>query len=150
MNKTLIVGVGNEFRSDDAAGLITARMLKKKNLPDADIIEHGGDGASLMDIWVNYESVIIIDATNISSEPGKVYILDANKSKLPKGIASHSSHLFSIAEAVETARVMGKLPQRLMIYGIEGKNFNIGEDITEVVLKASCSVAEKILNEMSI
>lgn len=44
-NALLIIGIGNEFRSDDAAGLIAARKIRQLNLNGADVIENNGDGA---------------------------------------------------------------------------------------------------------
>ena len=77
MNRTIIIGIGNEFRCDDAIGIITARKLKSTKLQNADVIEHNGDGASLMDIWSNYENVILIDAASMDGKAGEVHIINA-------------------------------------------------------------------------
>jgi hydrogenase maturation protease len=37
-----------------------------------------------------------------------------------------TTHAFGVAEAVELARVLGRLPHRLSIYGIEGRKFDLG------------------------
>jgi len=148
MNDTIIIGIGNEFRSDDAIGIITARKLKEKNIPGIDIIEHDGDGAELMEVWKSYKNVLIIDATSIGNSPGDVKRIDAAKNKLPKGINAHSSHLFNVAEAIETSRILGKLPDRCIIYGIEGKNFNLGTEVSAEVLNASDEAVESIKKEI--
>jgi hydrogenase maturation protease len=145
----LIIGVGNEFRSDDAVGFITVRKLKEKKINNADVIESDGDGASLMDIWQKYGKVIIVDAVDTNKTPGNVLRIDANKKQLPFGISSHSSHLFNVAEAVETSRVMGKLPGELIIYGIEGRSFKAGTTVSREVLEASDKVVLKIMKEIS-
>ena len=38
-NKTLLIGIGNEFRGDDGVGSETARRLKTLNLPNLEILE---------------------------------------------------------------------------------------------------------------
>src|SRR6266700_3180765 len=58
----LVIGIGNEYRSDDGVGLVVARGLRAKNLPDMLIIESSGDGAALMEAWKAAPSVIVIDA----------------------------------------------------------------------------------------
>jgi len=148
--KTIIIGIGNEFRSDDAIGIIAARKLKEKNLINAEVIEHNGDGASLMEIWKNCEQVILIDAANINNCPGQIHIIDAKADKIPKSSTIHSSHIFSVAEAIETSRTMGTLPERMVIYGIEGKNFKAGTKVSEEISIAVDKVVKKIVNVIDI
>ncbi|MCP4684238.1 MAG: hydrogenase maturation protease, partial [bacterium] len=57
-----VIGVGNEFRGDDAVGLIVASRLREQLPKSIEIIEHTGDGATLMDAWEGADRVYIIDA----------------------------------------------------------------------------------------
>jgi hydrogenase maturation protease len=145
----LIIGIGNELRGDDAAGIIAARNLKTKEINNANIIESDGDGAKLIESWQSYDNVIIIDAFSIGSEPGKIHVMDAGRQKLPKESLAHSSHLFGAADAVETARALNKLPERMTIYGIEGKSYDLGSGISDEVSKAIDEVAVQIQKEIS-
>lgn len=146
--KTLVIGIGNEFRCDDAIGIITARKLKDKKNENFDVAENNGDGASLIDRWTGYETVILIDAVKFNNNPGRVHVIDPNNKPLPKDISLDSSHLFNIPEAIETARVLKRLPGNIIIYGIEGKRFEAGTEITGEVMKASDDVALQVLNEI--
>ena len=148
MNDTIIIGIGNEFRSDDAIGIIAVRKLKEDNIQGIDMIEHDGDGAELIDIWKDYRNVYIIDAVSIGNSPGDLKRVDAIKNKLPLGIGAHSTHLFNIPEAIETSRILKKLPEKLIIYGIEGKNFNLGTQVSNEVLHASREAIENIKKEI--
>ena len=47
----LVIGVGNEYRSDDGVGLVVIRTLKEKGLPNVRLLERSGDGADLMELW---------------------------------------------------------------------------------------------------
>ena len=69
---TLIIGIGNEFRKDDAVGLHTARQLKELLSGNIDIVEMSGEGAELLELWNSYETVFIIDAVRTKSNPGRV------------------------------------------------------------------------------
>ena len=146
--KILVIGIGNEFRCDDAIGIITARMLRDKKTVNTDVAENNGDGALLIEQWQGYEKVILIDAVKLNNYPGRVHVIDANNNPLPKDISLDSSHLFNIPEAIETARVLKRLPGKMTIYGIEGKNFNAGTEITKEVSEASGEVVSKVLNEI--
>jgi len=150
MNDTIIIGIGNDFRCDDAIGIITVKKLKEMNIPEIDLIEHNRDGAELMDIWNNYTNVFIIDAASMRNSAGSIHRIDALKNKLPNEIGAYSTHLFSVAEAIETSKILGKLPEKFIIYAIEGKNFNLGTEVSKEVLKASNEVIKNIINEIGL
>ncbi len=148
--KTLIIGIGNEFRCDDAIGIITVRKIKEKNIGYIDVMENNGDGASLIDAWQNYDDVYLIDAVRFNSNPGKIHIINAKKNPVPKEISLDSSHLFNIPEAIETARVMNKLPGKITICGIEGVNFSAGTQVSDKLLKASDEIVDIIMKRVEI
>ena len=54
----LLIGIGNEYCSDDGAGLAVCRALKTKGFPGALVIECECDGTVLMEIWKNAKRVI--------------------------------------------------------------------------------------------
>ena len=62
-----------------------------------------------------------------------MHFFDAGNSPIPSDFFNYSTHAFSVAEAVELARALNKLPTRLLIYGIEGVDFSAGIGLTEAV-----------------
>jgi hydrogenase maturation protease len=54
----LVIGVGNEHRTDDAVGLHVARRLKQLSLENVMVIEENGEGASLLESWKGADTVI--------------------------------------------------------------------------------------------
>jgi hydrogenase maturation protease len=147
-HKTLVIGIGSEFRSDDAIGIRIARRLNEKIGNKVQVLEHSGDGASLMESWKDASKVILIDAAAFGATPGSIHFVDAIKTKLPKENKHHSSHLFGLSDAIETARVLKKLPPVLHIYGIEGKSFEIGTEISQEVIEAAEEVMKKITSDL--
>ncbi len=145
----LLIGVGNEFRSDDGIGLAIARIFKEKKIPTLIVKEESGEGIALMEAWQGFDNVILVDAVSSGAEPGKIYKIDANKEKVPTRFFHYSTHAFSVAEAVELARAVNKLPKKLIIYGIEGKNFSAGTDISKTVRFSLLNVIEQIYLDLS-
>jgi hydrogenase maturation protease len=141
----LIIGIGNEYRSDDAAGLIVARRLKERLADSAIVLEQSGDGAALMEAWRGAETVIIFDAVMSGAAAGTIHLLDANTQSIPKSYFRCSTHAFSVAEAIELARALGNFPQHLVVYGIEGKNFTAGVGLSAEVEKAISEVVMQAL-----
>ena len=140
----LVIGVGNEYRSDDGVGLVVARELRAKNLPDMLIIESNGDGAALMEAWKAAQAVIVIDAAVSGRAPGTIHRFDAVTQPMPTGFSFHSTHAFGVAEAIGLAQALQQLPPRLIVYAIEGKNFAAGVGLSPKVAKAVQKVIEQI------
>ena len=147
-NKVLIIGIGNEFRSDDGAGIVCARKLKEKVNSNITVIENDGDGAMLMELWKGFDEVILIDSVSVGSKPGTIHNIDAGKAEFPKENSIHSSHLFSVAEAIETSKILKKLPEKLVVYGIEGKSYESGNTISEEVNKSIEKLVIEIQKEI--
>lgn len=137
----LILGIGNRFRSDDGVGPAVADRLNALGIPAQ---EHSGEGAGLIDAWSGAADVVVIDATQSGAEPGTIVRLDAIGAALPRDLFRYSSHLFGLAEAVETARALGRLPDRLVIWGIEGAAFGFGDALSPAVADAAAEVARRV------
>jgi hydrogenase maturation protease len=140
----LVIGVGNETRGDDGAGIVAIRLLRGKLLPGTRIIEASGEGAALMEAWQGAARVVLIDAVESGAEPGTIHRIDAARQKVPVRFFRYSTHAFSVAEAVETARALGSLPPCLVIYGIEGARFTAGAPLSREVESATRAVAARV------
>ena len=136
-----IIGCGNLDRGDDAAGVLVARRLRALGI---DAEEQSGESFSLMDSWQGFETVVVVEAICSDRAPGEVRIWDACASPLPKAALQCSTHAFGLYEAVELARTLGRLPDKLLIYGIEGKQFAPGAKPSAEVKKSVEFVAQQI------
>ncbi len=145
--RVLVIGVGNDYRHDDAVGLVVARHLREKNLEHITVREMSGEGAALIAAWQGADSVIIIDAVQSGAAPGTIFRIEAHREPIPTNFFHYSTHAFGVAEAVETARSLGQLPRNLIIYGIEGRNFSVGEGLSPEVKRAAEEVARLILDQ---
>jgi hydrogenase maturation protease len=147
-SRVLVIGVGNDYRHDDAVGLIVARRLREKNLQHVTVIEMSGDGAALIAAWQGADRVIIVDAVQSGAAPGAIFRFEAHREPIPTNFFHCSTHAFGVAEAIETARSLGQLPRNLIIYGIEGKDFSVGEGLSPEVKQAIEEVAQMILDQL--
>ena len=126
-DRPLLIGVGNAWRGDDAAGLVLARRLGG--------LAHEGDGLALVDAWAGARHVVVVDAAASGAPPGTVHRFDAS-APLPARALRSSTHALGLAEAVELARALGRLPERLEVYAIEGADFAVGAGLTPAVAAA--------------
>ncbi len=144
----LIIGIGNEYRGDDAAGLIVARRLKARLADSVIVLEQSGDGAALIEAWRGAQTVTIIDATMSGAAPGTIHRFDATVQPIPAVSFHGSTHAFSLAEAIELACALCQLPSRLVVYGIEGKNFAAGVGLSAEVETAVGEAVRRALSEL--
>ena len=144
----LVIGVGNELRGDDAAGLLAVRRLAAMGLDGVVFEEHGGEGTELIEAWRDADSVFIIDAARAGSETGTVYRFDAAGEPLPRRLFRRSTHDFGVAEAVELARELGRLPPRLVVFAIEGESFRHGTALSPGVDRALAELERTAASEI--
>lgn len=146
-NTLLVIGIGNDYRHDDAAGLFVARCLKKDSPENAMILEQSGEGTVLLETLQQAEAVILIDAVSSGAAAGTIHYFDARAEAVPAKFFNYSTHAFSLADAVELARTLNQLPQRLTIYGIEGTNFTAGLGLSPAIQEAVNKVVVQIAVE---
>jgi hydrogenase maturation protease len=140
-----VIGVGNEFRGDDAVGLTVVRRLASKNRSDVETAMSDGDPAKLMDQWRNADRVVVVDASVSGSAHGAVRRFRAHEEPLPAGIASASSHGLGLATAIELSRAMGELPRELVVIVIEAETTAYGTGLSPAVAAAAERVVEEIV-----
>jgi hydrogenase maturation protease len=146
--KLLVIGVGNAYRGDDAAGLLVARRLSEVSPAGVTILEHAGDGPSLIELWRDARHVILVDAANGGAGVGEIRRFDAGRQPLPAGLFHCSSHALGPVEAIELARVLGRLPERIVVYAIAGRVFDPGGGPCPEVEAAVREVVRRVLAEL--
>ena len=147
MSQTLVIGVGNALRGDDAAGLRGAQLLAQRGLEN--VHQASGETASLMELWQGADCVFLIDAAQSGVEPGTVTRIDASTHPLPTEFFHCSTHAFGLAEAVELARSLGTLPRRVVVFGIEGLSFEHGAKLSSAAEDGVARAAALIQSEVS-
>ena len=148
ISQTLVIGLGNSFRGDDGVGLVVVRRLRELEFPEVTLREESDPGAALMEAWKNAADVILIDAAQSGAAPGTIHRLDATRVAIPSRFFHYSTHAFSVAEAVELARSLNRLPPRLILFGIEGHDFTMGEKLSSEVAAAVDELLNRLRTEL--
>jgi len=141
----LIIGCGNRDRGDDAAGILAAERLQAKGVSTQLC---SGECSELMQAWGHATEILTIDCVVTGALPGTVHVWDAHE-PFPATIRSGSSHGFGVGEAVELSKALRCLPVRLLIYGIEGRNFDVGTSMSPEVVCGVEEVVERVLCELT-
>jgi hydrogenase maturation protease len=147
--RVILIGVGNEFRTDDGLGVLVAREIRRRGFQGIEILEHTGEGSSLMLAWGGAAAVLIVDAVASGAEPGFVHRVDASTTTIPRHFFHYSSHEFGVIEAIEMARHLRQLPPTLLLYGIEGERYEQGMGLSDAVVRSVPDLLSLIENDIS-
>jgi len=145
-----VIGVGNSLRGDDAAGLEVARALRAAADPAAGftVREHEGETLALLDAWQDARAALVVDAVSSGAPAGTIHRADATSEPLPARLhGSTSTHAVGLADTVELARALGRLPARIVLFGVEGRRFASGSALSGPVADAIPRLVEAVLAE---
>lgn len=143
-----IIGLGNSVRGDDAVGLLAARRLRGQVGNHVDVIEAESAGVELLDLMAGAGAVLIIDAARSGQAPGTIHRLDASACSIAPHMFPRSTHAIGVGEALELARTLGVLPNKVIVYGIEAGDTDIGHPLSPAVGHALHEVVELVLREI--
>jgi hydrogenase maturation protease len=133
----LVVGIGNPDRGDDALGPTVARRLCGRLSAGVSIRELGGDALALIEDWKGFSAAILVDAVAPIAAPGRVQRFDLTNNPLPITIAPPSTHALGLAETVELARSLGRLPPFVVAYLVEAEQFEMGSPLSPASIRPS-------------
>lgn len=152
--EVLAVGIGDSWRGDDGVGpriaRAFARRLRQRGLDHRAqvLLRPPADAAALVEAWRGARCVLLFDGVVSGSAPGTIHRLDATAERAASLYFHGSIHSSGVAEAVERARLTRALPERLIIYGIEGKRWTEGAPLSHEVEGAARRVLERALREI--
>ncbi len=149
--KTLVVGVGNPILSDDGVGIHIARRLREMGISGIDVEELPASGLELLDMVLDYDRVVIIDAIRTEGgTPGQFYILE--EGDFERTVHGASPHGINIATALALGRqlVNDRMPTDTQFIAIEVADIvNVSESMTPAVAAAVQLVVDKVVAELS-
>ncbi|KPI19069.1 hydrogenase maturation protease [Actinobacteria bacterium OK074] len=149
-----VVGVGNEFRHDDGVGWAVVERLRERAgagppSPDTGFATCDGDPGRLIGLWQGAALAVVVDAAHAHpGTPGRVHRLelDAGQLVLPSATSSHG---LGLGEAVELAGVLGLLPDRLVVYAVEGADGSFGTGLSPAVADAVEPLVAAVEDELA-
>ena len=100
--------------------------------------------AGYQGLYVHPRRIVVVDAARSGAAPGTVRRFDARSQPLPVRSLRSSTHAFGVADAIELARSLGRLPERVEVYAIEGASFVAGDSLSPSVERAVAALADEL------
>ena len=147
----MVIGVGNEFRGDDGAGLVVIDLLGQWLGDRVRLVKSDGEPASLIDAWRDADLAIVVDAVACDpATPGRTHLLEleaGDEAGLRRAVSSHG---LGIGTAISLGRVLRLLPGKLIVRAIEVADVNFGGGLNSPVKAAAELTASAILGDLGI
>ena len=114
----------------------------------AALLDCADEPTRLLDEWSDLDLLVVVDAVVTGSLPGTIHRLEAEGEPLPPGLGLASTHAVGVAEALELGRAVGRVPRRVVVLGVEGSAFEMGDEMTPAVAAALDEVVAAALAEL--
>lgn len=146
--RPMVIGVGNPDRGDDRCGLEVARSVRHDVGDRARVVECLGDELGLLDLWEGGGLVVVVDGVRSGRPPGTVRRWVVGKDRLPTSASAMSTHGLSLGEAFALGASVGRLPERLVLYGIEVERFGVGDPMSPPVEAGVKEAVRRVVDEL--
>jgi len=153
VDQILVAALGCSMRGDDGVGIaVLERLTKCGCLSENIYFQTDGSPINLMNAFLSHKfgTVIIIDSANIHQTPGDWQRFTLNEKKLVTldENTKISIHNFGLAEVLELCNVLNiELPE-IVIYGVQPKEVDFSNNLSDVVQNAVSAIYSSILEDL--
>ena len=144
-SRTLVVGIGSPH-GDDQIGWAVMRQLALQTPGDIEI-KTAIQPAELLDWIQDVDQLIICDACQADGATGEIYRWQWPTESI--ATCKHAgSHDLSLPFVLSLADRLGKLPQRVIVWGVEVGDVSPGALLSEAVRLAIPKLVERIFEDL--
>jgi hydrogenase 3 maturation protease len=145
VKRLVILGVGSQFRSDDAAGIFTAKLIKEniskstKFKVDVLLGETAPENLTGEIKKLKPTHLMIIDSADLSKKPGTVLLLS------PRDIKGISFCTHQLPPSIMINYLKSSIACEVSLIAIQPKNLKVGDRLSKEVSAAVKSVSSCFL-----
>ncbi len=145
----LVVGLGAAYRGDDAVGptVVAAVRAAMGDRDDVELVEQE-DPTLLIESWAERELVVVVDAVRSGAPAGTLHLVSTGPGRPPIGDGhgrDGSTHEWGLSSALELARAINRLPEQVVVVGVEAAAFDWGAPLSPAVADAVPAAAAEVL-----
>ena len=136
--KILVLGVGNILYQDEGIGVRVVQELEKSYLfsDNVRLMDGGTLGLRLLDVMMEYERMIVIDAALWGAAPGRARTFSAEETRLAGRSFQKTIHQMDLPDTLALCEKLGQAPQTVVI-GVQPHNcLDLGDRLTPPLLAA--------------
>lgn len=134
--RLLVLGIGNILWADEGFGVRCVEALNEAYQfgDDVTVLDGGTQGLYLLPFLEDARYLIVFDAVDYSKQPGEMVI--ARDDEVPRfmGVKKMSLHQTGFQEVIACASLAGKLPESMMLIGVQPEQLeDFGGSLRDIV-----------------
>ena len=154
MKNMAILGVGNVLEKDDGVAIYATSYLERNYTfsPSVDVLNGGVEGVNLLNLFMEYRYILILDAIEIDDEAGSVYHIPSDE-LTGYGLNSGGAHEMGVIQCFDILELMGKEIPKSSVLGIVPKEIDVFIGLSEVIAEKFNEYVQttlKILNDLGV
>jgi hydrogenase maturation protease len=146
---SLVLGVGHPDRGDDAAGRLVASALATLDGVVARSVSSDPSAILTDPLWDSADRVVLIDTVRTGRRPGTVHRWAGDRLLEHVPATGGGTHDLGVATTLHLAAALDRLPADLVVIGIEGSCFNVGDPPSRPVRHAITMVSAALARELT-
>lgn len=141
-----ILGIGSEFRGDDAAGTLVAEYIAKKKAVNKNIPVEVFIGATAPENLTGEikrfkpSHLVIIDTIDTAQKPGTILVVD------PKVIGGATFSTHTMPAKILSSYLKKSIRCKIMIIGIQAKSIHFGDPVSKDVAKSVRLLSDSLID----
>lgn len=145
----LVLGIGNLLLQDEGAGVRVIEELEKKyEMPvGVELLDGGTSGIELLHYIEEKNVLILVDVVRNGGSSGTTYRFEGEE--VPALFQNKiSPHQLGISDLLATARLIDKMPEKVVLFGIEPECIDTGLELTAEIASKIPEMVEQIADEI--
>lgn len=132
-----ILAVGNSFYGDDGVGAAVLDEIRRGgHFPGARLVDVQTDALALLDHLAEGGMHVVVDAARMGLEPGAAVGFRPREARMMIKSDHLSLHGFGLAETFDLAERLGRMPENVLIVGVEPARVEINRGLSPAVKEA--------------
>lgn len=134
--KIAVLGLGNILLTDEGVGAHAIGALRNGFVfpGNVKLIDGGTMGLDLLPFIEGLDNLLIVDAVNIKKKSGTIVIIEDND--IPSFLSTKLSvHQIGFPDVLSAAKLMGVVPEKMSLIGIQPDRIETGIGLSHVIHK---------------
>ncbi|MGZ8331160.1 MAG: HyaD/HybD family hydrogenase maturation endopeptidase [Rhodoplanes sp.] len=147
----LVLGAGNILLSDEGIGVRVVEALQQRHqLPEGvEVLDGGTCGMDLLDVIAGRDHLILVDAVDTGSPPGRIVRLQDDE--IPAVFRTKSSpHQLGLQDVLAMLRLLDQAPAHVTVIGVQPASLELGLELTPLIAGRLEVMLDMIKDELAV
>jgi hydrogenase maturation protease len=145
------MGIGNLLLQDEGAGIRAVETFERRfETPECvELLDGGTSGIELLQYILGRDVLILIDVVRNGTPSGTLSRFEGED--VPALFQRKiSPHQLGISDLLATARLIDRMPEKVVLFGIEPESIDTGLELTDVIAGSLDRLTDLVVAELRI